>query len=222
MTRVPVADRPREKLARAGVEALGDNELLALVIGAGTRARGALTVAQDVIAAADGLPGLARLAMGELERVSGIGESRAARVLAAVELGRRTLTREFPERPRFLSPKDAAEYLMLRYAGFHVERCGVMLLDQKYRLIRTCVITTGTLDATVAHPRDVYRVAIAASAAGVVVFHNHPSGDPTPSAKDRLVTRRLDLAGEAIGIELCDHVILGDATYFSFKEELKR
>jgi len=222
MTSVPVADRPREKLARAGVEALGDNELVALVIGAGTRSRGALTVAHDVIAAADGLPGLARLALGELTRVTGIGESRAARVLAAVELGRRTLTREVPERPQFRSPKDAAEYLMLRYAGFHVERCGVLLLDQKYRLIRTCVVSTGTMDATAVHPRDVYRVAIAASAAGVVVFHNHPSGDPAPSLEDRLVTRRLELAGEAIGIELCDHVILGDATYFSFKEELKR
>jgi len=180
MTCVPVADRPREKLARSGAEALGDNELLALVIGVGTRARGALAVAQDVIAAADGLPGLARLAMGELERVPGIGEARAARVLAAVELGRRTLTRDSPERPRFMTPEDAANYLMPRYGGFEVERCGVMLLDQKHRLVRITVISTGTLDATVAHPRDVFRVAVAGSAASVVVFHNHPSGDPTP------------------------------------------
>ncbi len=222
MTCVPVADRPREKLARVGVEALGDNELLALVIGAGTRARGALTVAQDLISAADGLAGLARLAMGELEQVSGIGQSRAARVLAAVELGRRTLTRDVPERPRFLTPKDVANYLRPRYGGFQVERCGVMLLDQKHRLIRTTVISTGTLDATVAHPRDVFRVAVAGSAASVVVFHNHPSGDPAPSTLDRLWTRRLDLAGEMIGIELADHIILGDATYFSFKEESKR
>lgn len=222
MTRVPVADRPREKLARAGVEALGDNELLALVIGAGTKARGALTVAQDLIAAADGLSGLARLAMGELEQVSGIGQSRAARVLAAVELGRRTLTRDVPERPRFMTPADVANYLRPRYGGFQVERCGVMLLDQKHRLIRTTVISTGTLDATVAHPRDVFRVAVAGSAASVVVFHNHPSGDPAPSTLDRLWTRRLDLAGEMIGIELADHIILGDATYFSFKEESKR
>jgi len=222
MTCVPVVDRPREKLARSGVEALGDNELLALVIGVGTRARGALAVAQDVIAAADGVPGLARLAIGELERVSGIGETRAARVLAAVELGRRTLTRDAPERPRFMTPEDAANYLMPRYGGFEVERCGVMLLDQKHRLIRTTVISTGTLDATVAHPRDVFRVAVAGSAASVVVFHNHPSGDPTPSTLDRLLTRRLDLAGEVMGIELGDHIILGDGKYFSFKEESKR
>jgi len=222
MAGVPVADRPREKLARAGVEALGDNELLALVIGSGTRARGALVVAQDVIAAADGLPGLGRLGLEELDRISGIGESRAARVLAAVELGRRTLTRELPERPRFLSPADAAHYLMPRYGSFQVERCGAMLLDQKQRLIRTTVVSTGTLDSTIAHPRDVFRVAVAGSAASVVVFHNHPSGDPTPSPKDRLLTRRLDLAGEVMGIELADHIILGDGKYFSFKEESKR
>ena len=129
MASVPVTDRPREKLARAGAEALGDNELLALVIGAGTRARGALIVAQDVIAAADGLSGLVRLGMDELDRVAGIGESRAARVLAAVELGRRILTRDTPQRPRILTPEDAACYLMPRFTGFPVERFGVMLLE---------------------------------------------------------------------------------------------
>lgn len=222
MACVPVDDRPREKLARTGVDALGDNELLALVIGAGTRARGALTVAHDVIAVADGLSGLARLGMDELTRVSGIGTSRAARVLAAVELGRRTLTRDSPDRPRFLTPVDAAHYLMPRFGSYVVERMGVMLLDQKQRLIRTTIVSTGTLDATLAQPRDVFRIAVTAAAATVVVFHNHPSGDPTPSILDRLLTRRLDQAGEMLGIELGDHIILGDGVYFSFKEESKR
>lgn len=222
MTSVPVDDRPREKLARVGVDALGDNELLALLIGSGTRARSALTVAQDVLAVADGLAGLARLEMDELERVSGIGASRAARVLAAVELGRRTLTRDSPDRPRFLTPADAANYLLPRFGSYVVERMGVMLLDQKHRLIRITIVSTGTLDATLAHPRDVFRTAVAGSAATVVVFHNHPSGDPTPSTLDRLLTRRLDVAGEMLGIELGDHIILGDGTYFSFKEEAKR
>jgi DNA repair protein RadC len=222
MTRVPVDDRPREKLARAGVDTLGDNELLALVIGAGTRARSSLTVAQDIIAIADGLPGLVRVGSDDLERVAGIGSARAARILAAIELGRRTLTRDSPGRPRFLTPEDAANYLMPRFGTFVVERLGVMLLDQKRRLMRTTVVSTGTLDATVAHPRDVFRTAVAASAAAVVVFHNHPSGDPTPSTLDRLLTRRLDQAGEMLGIELADHIILGDGIYFSFKEESKR
>ncbi|MDP3716811.1 MAG: DNA repair protein RadC [Acidobacteriota bacterium] len=222
MASVPVEDRPREKLARAGADALGDNELLALVIGSGTRSRGALAVAQDVIAMADGLSSLARLGMDDLERVPGIGASRAARVLAAVELGRRTLTRDSPDRPRFLTIKEAAHYLMPRFGGYVVERVGVMLLDQKHRLIRTAVVSTGTLDGTVAEPRDIYRLAVAASAASVVVFHNHPSGDPSPSTFDRLLTRRLAVAGDMLGIELADHIILGDGTYFSFKEESKR
>lgn len=222
MARVPVDDRPREKLARAGVDTLGDNELLALVIGAGTRARSALTVALDIIAISDGLPGLARIGSDDLERVTGIGAARAARVLAAVELGRRTLMRDSPDRPRFLTPDDAADYLMPRFGTFVVERLGVMLLDQKQRLIRTMVVSTGTLDATLAQPRDVFRIAVAGSAASVVVFHNHPSGDPTPSTLDRLLTRRLDQAGEVLGIELADHIILGDGTYFSFKKESKR
>jgi len=222
MTCVPVEDRPREKLARAGVDALGDNELLALVIGAGTRARSALTVAQDMIAVADGLSGLVRLGLDELERVPGIGATRAARVLAAVELGRRTLTRDSPDRPRFMTPADAAHYLMPRFGRYVVERMGVMLLDQKHRLMRTAIVSTGTVDGTVAQPRDVFRIAVAASAAAVVVFHNHPSGDPTPSTLDRLLTRRMDLAGESLGIELADHIILGDGMYFSFKEESKR
>ncbi len=222
MAMVPVDDRPREKLARTGADALGDNELLALVIGAGTRARGALTVAQDVIAAAEGLSGLTRLGMDELTRVPGIGASRAARVLAAIELGRRTLTRESPDRPRFVTPADVANYLMPRFGSYVVERMGVMLLDQKHRLMRTTIVSTGTVDATLAHPRDVFRIAVTASAATVVVFHNHPSGDPSPSTLDRLLTRRLYEAGEMLGIELADHIILGDGAYFSFKEESRR
>ncbi len=222
MRRMAPVDRPREKLARVGAEALGDNELVALVLGAGTRARGALTVAQDVLEAAGGIAGLVRLGPDDLDRVAGVGASRAARVLAAVELGRRTLARDAPERPRMLTPEDAGDYLMPRYSGFGVERFGVMLLDQKQRVIRTTVISTGTLDSSVAHPREVFRAAAVASASSVVVFHNHPSGDPSPSPEDRLVTQRLALAGEVMGIELLDHIILGDGTFYSFKEELKR
>ena len=107
-------------------------------------------------------------------------------------------------------------------AGFAVERFGVVLLDQKQRVIRSLILSTGTVDASISHPRDVFRAAMLASATSVVVFHNHPSGDPLPSTADRLMTRRLVEAGEVMGIELMDHIILGGETYFSFKEELKR
>ena len=219
MAHVPPVDRPREKLARVGAEALGDNELVALVLGSGTRSRGALIVALDVIGAADGVQGLVRIGIDELCRVPGVGESRAARLKAAVELGRRALFSDREERPQMLSTADIVEYLTPRYAGFGVERFGVMLLDQKQRVIRSVILSTGTVEASVSHPRDVFRVAMLASASHVVVFHNHPSGDPMPSAADRVMTRRLRLAGELIGIDLMDHIILGGTTYFSFRQE---
>ena len=218
MATVPVVDRPREKLLRAGASALGDSELIALLLGSGMRARGALLVAQDVLTAADGAQGLARIGVDSLCRIGGVGPSRAARLLAAVELGRRTLFGDPVDRPRMLSPKMLAAYLLPRYAGSAVERFGVILLDQKQRVIRSEILTVGTIEAGMMHPRDVFRVAMLASASRVVVFHNHPSGDPLPSAEDRFATRRLFEAGELVGIPLLDHVILGAKEFYSFKQ----
>jgi DNA repair protein RadC len=219
MAQVPVVDRPRERLARVGAEALGDNELVALVLGSGTRSRGALRVAHDVIDAADGVQGLVRVGIDELCRVPGVGESRAARLKAAVELGRRTLFGDRERRPQMLSTGDLVEYLAPRYAGFGVERFGVLLLDQKHRVIRSVILSTGTIESSISHPRDMFRVAMLAQASHVVAFHNHPSGDPSPSVADRLITRRLQEAGEVIGITLMDHIILGGTTFFSFRAE---
>jgi DNA repair protein RadC len=185
LTSMAPADRPREKLVRAGVEGLGDNELLALVLGSGTRTRGALTLGQDVLTAAGGVQGLIRLGVDELTRLSGVGLPRAARLVAAVELGRRVLTAETGERLQVGKPADAARFLMARYGGHRVERMGVMLLDLKRRVIRTTILSVGLLDNSLAHPREIFREAVVGSAASVVVFHNHPSGDPTPSVNER-------------------------------------
>jgi DNA repair protein RadC len=222
MATVPLVDRPREKLARVGAMALGDNELVALVLGTGTRSRGALLVAQDVIALAGGVPGLLKMGLDELDRIPGVGTSRAARLLAAVELGRRTMFGDRDERPQMRTAKDLAGYLMPRYGGGAVERFGVVLLDQRRRVLRSVILSTGTAEASICHPRDVFRAAVLASASSVVVFHNHPSGDPMPSAADRVVTRQLVDAGELMSIDVIDHIILGATTYFSFKEESKR
>jgi DNA repair protein RadC len=219
MACVPVVDRPREKLARAGAEALGDNELVALVIGSGTRARGALVVAHDVIQAAGDVQGLVRSGLDALCRIPGVGPSRAARLLAAVELGRRTLFGDRSERPQMLSVKDVVEYLAPRYSGFGMERFGVLMLDQKQRVIRSEIVSIGTVEANITHPRDVFRVAMLASASHVVLFHNHPSGDPSPSPADRVMTRRMKIAGDMIGIDVMDHIILGGGTYYSFRQE---
>lgn len=217
MKELPVVDRPREKLTRAGAWALGDNEVLALVLGTGTRQRGALAVAHDVLAAARGADGLPRLSLDELQQIEGVGEVRAARVLAAVELGRRALLRAAGERPRFLSPADIAHYLLPLHGGYGVERFGVMLLDARYRLVRTAIVGVGTQDGVMVLPRDIFREALLGSAASVVVFHNHPSGDPAPSADDLAVTARIVRAGETMGIPVVDHVILGGGRFYSFK-----
>jgi DNA repair protein RadC len=212
------ADRPREKLRTHGAAALGDNELLALVLGSGCRNRNALAVANELLAARGGLQGLLRSSIDDLSRAAGVGHAKAAQVLAAIELGRRTLSHRHIERPQLLHPKHTVAYLMPAFGGRASEQFGAVLLDTKYRVIRTALVATGTLNTTIVEPRDVYREATMGGAFAVIVFHNHPSGDPAPSPDDVELTKRLKAAGELMGIDLVDHVILGDGRYFSFKE----
>jgi DNA repair protein RadC len=212
-------DRPREKLDRVGVSALGDNELLAIVIGSGGAGRSALDLANALLATAEGAQGLTRVSAAALRALPGIGLVRAAQVLAAVELGRRTLLPRHDERPSCASPQQLAAYLIPRFSARHVEHFGVVLLDRRYRVIRTTVLSVGTTDASLACPRDVFREAVASGAPAVAVFHNHPSGDPSPSDEDRSLTRRLAGAGRLLGIELADHLILADERYYSFRRD---
>jgi DNA repair protein RadC len=211
-------DRPREKLERLGPAALGDNELLAVILGSGSREAGALALANTLLARADGLAGLTRTSVLELQQVDGIGRARAAQVLAAVELGRRTLLRDPSERPRLTSPQQIARHLLPQFGASPVEQFGVLMLGTKHHVLRVKIVSIGSLDQTVVHPREVFREAAAASAAAVVLFHNHPSGDPTPSPDDIALTRRLADAGEIMGIEVLDHLILGEHRYFSMRE----
>lgn len=215
---LPPRDRPREKLQHAGQQSLSDHELVALVLGHGRAGRSALQLSADVLEFAGGIHGLARTNVDQLAAQAGIGPATAARLVAAVELGRRTLERPAEPRMRFESPRDLAYYLMPRYGAHPVERFGIVLVDTRHQLIRVRILSVGTLDAVTAQPREVYRDALAAGAAGVIVFHNHPSGDPTPSRDDVALTHRLMTAGRVVGIELIDHVIIGDGRYFSMKE----
>lgn len=212
-------DRPREKLRRLGRGALGDNELLAIVLGSGQPRMSALDLANLVLDEVGGVHGLVRARHETLERVPGIGAARAAQILAAIELGRRTLTRAAPERLQITHSRVAAEFLLPLYGNRPVEQFGVMLLDTKHRVLRTTVVSIGTLDASIVHPREVFGAAAAAGAAAVVLFHNHPSGDPKPSDEDVKLTLRLAAAGVLMGIDVIDHVILADARYYSFQEE---
>jgi DNA repair protein RadC len=211
-------DRPCEKLARSGVGALGDNELVALVLGTGVKARPALEVAQDVLDLSGGVYGLTQAGIDDLLRVSGIGRSRAARLMAAVELGRRAISHVAGERVRFGRPSDIGRYLLPLYGGHREERFGIVMLDSKLRLIRSETLSVGILDASIAHPREVFRTAMLASASAIALFHNHPSGDPAPSEDDIFITTRLVAAGQLMGINVVDHVILGAGRWYSFHD----
>jgi len=211
-------DRPREKLLRHGAAALGDNELIALVLGSGSRRAGALAVANELLRGRGGLHALARSSCTDLASVPGIGSAKAARLVAALELGRRTLARAPGARTLIRSPRDAAAFLLPNFGARAMEQFGVVLLDAQHRVLRVAVIAAGTLNSTVVEPRDVFREAMLGGAAAVVAFHNHPSGDPTPSRDDVELTARLGAAGTLMGIALVDHVILGDVRYCSMKE----
>ena len=218
MTPVAPRDRPREKLARLGAAALGDNELLALVLGSGTRGSSVLTLANLVLETAGGLHGLLTCTREELRRVVGVGDAKAAQVLASIELGRRTLLRQPIDRPMLRTPGEVAMYLIPEFGARPVEQFGVVLLDTKHRLLKTSVLTVGTLDRSVVHPREVFREASSARAAGIVLFHNHPSGDPEPSSDDVALTRRMVAAGQLMGIDVLDHLVLTGTRYTSLRE----
>lgn len=210
--------RPREKLGHAGLHALTDQELLALVLGHGVPGRSAASLAKDVLDTVGGIHGLARATADQLAAEAGFGPATAARLVAAIEIGRRTLQRQPEPRAKITAPRTLAAYLMPLYGASPVERFGVVLVDTKHQLIRVRVLAVGSSDAVTAEPREVFRDALLGGAAAVVLFHNHPSGDPTPSPDDVTLTHRMILAGRVVGIEVIDHLIVGDARYFSMRE----
>jgi DNA repair protein RadC len=211
-------DRPREKLERLGPTGVGDNELLAIVLGGGVRGHSALDLANRLIEHAGGIHGFTRVSVSALCRVAGIGRARSAQVIAAIELGRRTLMRDTVERPRLSTPRQVAAYLLPEYGSSAVEQFGILMLDSKHRVLRIKLLSVGSLDSTVVHPREVFREAAAAAAAAIILFHNHPSGDASPSPDDVVLTARIVSAGEIMGIDVVDHLILADQTYFSMME----
>jgi DNA repair protein RadC len=209
-------DRPRERLARHGAGALSNRELLALIVGSGSARASALDVSEHLLA--DGLRTLAGRTLPELEGKAGVGRARATRILAALELGARLASEGRVAQPTFRTPADAARYLLPRYGARPVETFGLLALDVRHRLKRETVISVGCLTASLVHPREVFQEAVVSRAAALVLFHNHPSGDPEPSAEDASLTRRLAAAGSLMGIEILDHLVLGAGRYVSLKD----
>jgi len=216
VTDLPEEDRPRERLARQGAPALSNRELLALVLGNGSSRSSVLDMAEELLR--DGLRGLAGRSFPELLGESGLGRAKASRVLAALELGSRVAADGGPSAPSFRTPEETSRYLLPRYASRPTETFGLLALDVRQRLKREAVVSSGCLTSSLVHPREVFQEAIAARAAALVLFHNHPSGDPEPSAEDLALTRRLVSAGALLGIQVLDHLVLGAGRYVSLKE----
>lgn len=215
----PGHDRPRERLFRLGPAALTTGELVALVLSTGVAGRSALDLADSLLA--HGGPNwadLLRRSPNELARAFGIGTAKAARVAAALELGRRLQEGPRPERPRIRAASDVYRWYAPALTDLAAEEFHVLALDTQSCVLRDVLITRGILDGSLVHPREVFRAAIAEAAAGIIVVHNHPSGDPTPSPDDRAVTRQLVEAGRLIDLPVYDHVIIGRDRYTSFAE----
>lgn len=215
---IAVHDRPRERLARLGSRALSDTELLALILRTGTRAGRADSLARAVVEHVGGLAELASASMAALVAMRGLGPAKAASLLAAFELARRVETRPLELGQPIRNPLDVHRHFQPRVRGARRESFHVLLLDARHRLIGEAEVSVGTLTASLVHPREVFREAIRAAAAAVLLVHNHPSGDPTPSAEDRTVTERLASAGELLGIRVVDHLIVSEGGHFSFRE----
>ncbi|MCM2269315.1 MAG: DNA repair protein RadC [Thermoanaerobaculia bacterium] len=205
---LPADERPRERLLAQGSRALGDAELVAVLLRTGQAGESALAVARRLLAGVGGLAGLATATPAALAG-RGVGPAKAASVAAAVELGRRLARAEVRERDPLGHPAAVASYLTLRYAALDQEVMGALYLDTRNRLVGERELFRGALNRAIAEPRRILREGLLAGAAGCIVFHTHPSGDPSPSAEDLAFTRRLAEAGEAVGIRLVDHLVLG-------------
>lgn len=205
---LPADERPRERLLERGGSSLGDAELVAVLLRTGVAGESALAVARALLGALGGLSGLATASAAGLAR-KGVGPAKAAALLAAAELARRLAREAVREREPLANPAAVASYLALRFAVLDQEVLGALYLDARHRLLAERELFRGALARAVAEPRRILREGLLLGAAGCVVFHTHPSGDPSPSAEDLAFTRRLAEAGEVVGIRLVDHLVLG-------------
>jgi DNA repair protein RadC len=211
-------DRPRERLDAVGPEALSDAELTALLLRTGGRGADALAVASRLLERHGGILGLARASRRELASAAGVGPAKQATLRAAFELGRRLAAGRLAPGTALRGPADVFRHFHPTLRDATHERFLVVLLDGRHRLLRHELVSQGTLTASLVHPREVFRPALRESAAALVLVHNHPSGDPAPSAEDREVTARLVRAGELLGVPVIDHVVVAERGYTSLRE----
>jgi len=215
---LPLSERPRERLKKLGVEALSAQEILALILGRGISGESVMVTAQRLLSQFGNLKGIAGASVEELSQVRGIGLAKAAQIKAAFELANRLDGySEGGDKPLIRTPDDVANLVKSQLKGKMKEHFLALLLDTRNRVIKTAVISVGSLDTSIVHPREVFKEALADSAASVIFAHNHPSGDPEASEDDIELTKRLTQAGEIMGIDVLDHIIIGNNSYTSLK-----
>jgi DNA repair protein RadC len=214
----PEDERPRERLIAHGPATLSDAQLLAIIIKMGKPGRSALDLALELLSRFESLAGIEQAGINELREVPGIGLAKAAEIKAAIELGRRHQKPSLAG-ASFCSSQEVAAYYRPRMKDAKQEEFRCAILDTKNKIIKDVRVTTGTLTASLVHPRDTFKAAIRESAAAVIFVHNHPSGDVKPSQEDLLLTKRLVQAGEVLGIQVLDHIIIGDGAHFSFRDQ---
>jgi DNA repair protein RadC len=218
------SDRPRERLQERGAAALSNPELIAILLRTGMKGQSAVQVAQRLLKEIGPLEELARVPLETLAKLKGMGTTKAIQLKAAFELARRLSESSRDRQKAISSPEDAAAVVREEMRTLDREEFGVLLLNTKNALIKKCPVSRGSLNASIVEPREVFKDAIAASAASMILVHNHPSGDPTPSSEDIAITKRLVKAGELLNISVLDHIILGhratgcDSDFVSLKE----
>lgn len=213
-----LGERPRERLMKVGETAVSTAELLAIILRTGSGGTSVLRLAERLLVEFRSLPGLARATVVELTAVKGIGPAKAVEIKAALELGRRLMTTSPEEKPRIATPADAANLLMSEMMFLDQEHVRVLLLDTRNRVMKIPTVYVGSLNTSVLRVGEVFRPAVRANAAAIIVAHNHPSGDPAPSSEDIQVTRQLVEAGKLLDISVLDHVIIGHQKFVSLKE----
>jgi DNA repair protein RadC len=216
---MPASERPRERLKHYGPSALSTSELLAILLRTGVRGENVIHMAMRLLADYRGLSGLAKASFGDLQAIRGIGPAKVTQLKAAFELGRRLLVEAPDERPQIRSPADAANLVMLEMGLLEQEHLRLLLLDTKNRVLDMPTVYIGNLNTSVIRVGELFRHALRANCAGLIVVHNHPSGDPTPSPEDIRVTERIIEAGKLLDIDVLDHLVIGRQRFVSLKEQ---
>ncbi|MDF2961923.1 MAG: repair protein RadC [Paenibacillus sp.] len=216
---VPNDERPRERMMQYGAQALSNAELLAILLRTGTYQESAVHLAQRMLSQSGGLRSLVDMSLEQLTEIKGIGEAKGLQIQAGIELGRRLARTSMKDTVTVRSPKDAADLLMEDLRYLQKEHFVCLFLNTKNHVIGQETLSMGSLNASIVHPREVFRAAIKRSSAAIICAHNHPSGDPTPSSEDIQMTQRLVEAGDIVGIDVLDHIVIGDQKFVSLKEQ---